>query len=455
MNRNPENQYSIPALFTDLYEITMAAAFWQNRIDTTATFDLFFRILPARRNYFIAAGIETAINYVLNLRFTNHEIEYLKSLKIFESISGDFFEYLSDLKFSGTIKAMPEGTFVFPSEPVLEITAPIIEAQILETALLSVINFETMVASKAARVVQAAQGRSVIEFGARRAHGPGAAVAGARAACAAGCTGTSNLQAGMMYNLPVYGTVAHSFIMAYDDEIKAFEDFAKTFPGNVVLLIDTYDTIEGARNAVKLGNRVKAVRLDSGNILTLSKKVREILNDAGMHDTRIMASGDLNETIIRDLVDADAPVDIFGVGSELITSKDAPTMSGVYKLVETREPGNVHYRIKLSEHKMTLPGQKEVFRVRNSDGIYVKDVIAEDGELEKSDFQAPLMKTYVKNGKLIEDFPPVMHVAERINKGRKYFSPEILDLISETRYPVELSPRMDELLKIARKEHEE
>lgn len=454
MPQSYDSESHIPALFTDLYELTMAAAYWDNNINSVATFDLFFRNLPESRSYLIACGIERALDYVLHLKFNNREIDYLRNLPVFNNISPIFFEYLSNLRFSGTVRAVPEGTFIFQNEPVMEITAPIIEAQIVETALLSVINFETMVASKAARIVQASEGRPVVEFGARRAHGPGAAVAGARAACIGGCAGTSNLEAGLLYGLPVYGTIAHSYIMAHDDEFEAYENFAKTFPDDVTLLIDTYDTIEGAKLAVKLGSMVKAVRLDSGDIITLSKKVRRILDDAGMTETKIMASSDLNENKIREHIINGAPIDSYGIGSELITSKDAPSMPGVYKLVETQENGKKHYRIKLSSEKMNLPGQKQVYRLRGEDGKFQKDIIAEMGEFDAEPDYSPLLATYIEDGKLVEELPDLKWIQTRVRRGMEEFSDELIDPLESVVYPVETSPRMKELVEIARREHE-
>ena len=455
MQRFSNKEDRIPALFTDLYELTMAAAYWDNGIDSVATFDLFFRNFPSRRNFFVAAGIERALKYILELKFTSREIDYLRELDIFEKINPTFFDYLSSLKFSGSVRLIPEGTFVFPNEPVLEITAPIIEAQILETALLSIINFETMVASKAARVVKAANGRAVVEFGARRAHGPGAAVAGARAACIAGCVGTSNLEAGMLYGIPVYGTIAHSFIMAHDDELKAYMDFAKTFPDHVVLLIDTYDTIAGARIASKLGDIVKAVRLDSGDLLSLSRAVRKILDDAEMKKTSIMVSGDLNETKIDNLMKSGAPIDMFGVGSELITSKDAPTMTGVYKLVETEESGKRHFRIKLSTDKATLPGRKQVYRKILPGGFYSGDFIATEGEYDREENFTPLLETYIRDGQLTRALPLFDDIRARVDDEMKRFPAEVTRIDEPVEYKVELSPGMKSRIEIATHEHED
>lgn len=451
-SKEPESR--IPALFTDLYEITMAAAYWDNSIDSTATFNLFFRTLPTHRNYFIVCGIEKALDYILHLDFNRHEINYIQNLEIFKNVSQFFFDYLSILRFKGTVRAVPEGTFVFPNEPVMEITAPIIEAQIIETALLSLINFETMVASKASRIVRASGEKSIVEFGSRRAHGPGAAVAGARAAYIGGCEGTSNLEAGMLYNIPVFGTIAHSFIMAHDDESTAYENFAKTFPDHVILLIDTYDTLNGAKLAAKLGDRVKGVRIDSGDLLSLSREVRKILDSAGLKNTQIMASGDLNEDKIRSLINDGAPIDSFGVGSELITSKDAPTMSGVYKLVETMEQGQTHFRIKLSKDKSTLPGRKQVYRLHDENGMFMKDIIAADGELDDKPEFTPLMKTYIKDGELIEKMPDLEAIRGQVQSSLKCFSEQLLNPSIDTIYPVELSDQMRKMQKQAKLEHQ-
>jgi nicotinate phosphoribosyltransferase len=318
-------------LTTDLYELAMAAAYFDNGINQRAVFDLFIRRLPERRSYLIAAGLEQALDYLSTLSFTADQIEYLREHSSFQNASAEFFDYLSRFRFTGDVWAMPEGTAVFAMEPLLRVNAPIIEAQIIETFLLSTINFQTMIASKASRIVRAAEGRSVIEFGTRRAHGTEAGLFAARAAYIGACVGTSNVEAGHLFGIPTFGTLAHSFIMSFDREDDAFRAFLKVFPKTATVLVDTYDTIRAVKRLARdFGPAIQAVRLDSGDLLELSKQVRQILDDAGMTGTKIFASGDLNEYKIADLISRGAQIDSFGVGTELATSYDAPDLSGVY-----------------------------------------------------------------------------------------------------------------------------
>ncbi len=280
---------------TDLYQLTMAAGYFERGMNHTSTFELFVRNLPKNRSYLIAAGLEQAIDYLENLRFTDGYLKYLKNLPVFKNVSKEFFDYLRGFRFSGDVYAVPEGTVIFANEPIIRVTASMIEAQIIETYLLSIINYQTLIASKASRIVHAADGREVHDFGTRRAHGPQAGVLAARACYIGGCVGTSNVLAACELGIPPIGTIAHSWVMAYDDEYKSYEDFHKVFPDNTILLIDTYDTIKGAQLAIKIGKKLKGVRLDSGNITLLSKRVRRILDDAGLEQVKITASGDLNE----------------------------------------------------------------------------------------------------------------------------------------------------------------
>jgi nicotinate phosphoribosyltransferase len=299
-------------LTTDLYELAMAAAYFENGIKQRAVFELFIRRLPEHRSYLIAAGLEQALDYLAELSFTAEQIEYLRAHKSFENVSAEFFDYLARFRFTGDVWAIPEGTAVFGMEPLLRVTAPIIEAQIVETFLLSTINFQTMIASKAARIVTAAQGRSVIEFGTRRAHGTEAGLFAARAAYMGGCVGTSNVEAGHLFGIPTFGTLAHSFIMSFDREDEAFRAFLKVFPTTATVLVDTYDTIAAVKRLARdFGLAIPAVRLDSGDLLELSKQVRQILDEAGMNETRIFASGDLNEYKIADLISRGAQIDSF------------------------------------------------------------------------------------------------------------------------------------------------
>ena len=363
------------ALLTDLYELTMAQSYFRGKRNELSTFELFVRNLPPGRGFLVSAGLDTVLTYLERLRFSDDAIAYLRTLNLFDEA---FLGYLQRFEFTGDVTAMPEGEVVFPPEPLLEVTAPRIEAQIIETFLLNQINFQTMVASKAARVVLSAHGRPVVDFSPRRDHGADAAMKVARCSYLAGCAGTSNVLAGIAYGISVSGTMAHSYVMSFDDELEAFRTYARHFPEHCLLLIDTYNTVEGARRAVTVaaelrarGHRLRGVRLDSGDLAALSHAVRRILDDAGFPDVQILASGDLNEDKIRDLLDSDAPVDMFGVGTEMGVSYDAPALGGVYKLVEDTRG----YRIKRSTGKVTLPGRKQVWRVTR-DGRMIEDVIA-------------------------------------------------------------------------------
>lgn len=388
------------ALFTDLYELTMAAAYFENHYAADASFELFVRSLPKERGFLLAAGLEQALEYLENLQFCEEEIEYLRGQPVFRNVSGAFFQHLAELRFNGNVWAMPEGTPVFGEEPLLRVTAPIIQAQIVETSLLSTLTFQTMIASKAARVVMAAEGRNVVEFGSRRAHGPQAGMLAARAAYVGGCGGTSNVEAGHRFGVPIFGTMAHSFVMAYEREEEAFREFQRLFLDASVLLVDTYDTLAAIDKIIRNDLRPPAVRLDSGDLLSLSKRVRQKLDQAGLNDTRIFASGDLDEFTIADLLARGAKIDGFGVGTALATSKDAPALGGVYKLVDVQSQRGILYRAKFSEEKATHPGPKQVFRFSGSDGVYAQDVIARANE-DHADAIA-LLRPVMRGGKRIE-----------------------------------------------------
>jgi len=358
------------ALLTDLYELTMAAGYFEaGKAGEKGTFELFIRRLPANRNFVVAAGLAQAVDYLRNLRFTEGEIAYLRGLPQFARVSPPFFDALRNLRFTGDVFAMPEGTVAFAGEPLLTVRAPLMEAQIAETYLLATITFQTMIATKAARVAEAAAGRAVIEFGTRRAHSPEAGVLAARAAYIGGCAGTSNTLAGHRYGIPVYGTAAHSWVQAFESETEAFRRLQQVLGPATVHLVDTYDTLEGARQAAALGGPLWGVRLDSGNLFELAPAVRRILDEAGLPEARIMASGELNEYKILELVAAGVPIDAFGVGTELATSADAPNLGAVYKLVELDADGRKRFPAKFSEEKQTLPGSKQVFRFADRDMV--------------------------------------------------------------------------------------
>ncbi len=438
-----------PALLTDLYELTMAAAYFENEFHAKASFELFVRALPPERSYLVAAGLEQALDSLQDVRFQPSDIDYLRSQRIFHKVSGKFFEYLRDFRFAGEVWAMPEGTPVFADEPLVRITAPIIEAQVVETYLLSIITFQTMIASKAARVVGAAQGRSVIEFGTRRAHGPEAGTLAARAAYIAGCTGTSNVDAGRRVGIPVVGTLAHSFIMAYEDEQEAFRRFEDIFPDNATLLIDTYDTMAAIDKIVQAGLRPRMVRLDSGNLIELSREVRRRLDERGLTETRIFATSDLDEHVITEMLARDAQVDAFGVGTSLATSKDAPTLSGVYKLVDVYNGSGPSYRAKLSGGKISYPGCKQVYRRTGPDGKYKEDVVMRCAD--SCDDAAPLLECVMREGKRLKGSPALSEVQQHARGEIAKLPESCRRLHNALAYPVRFSVKLQEQLEEFRK----
>jgi nicotinate phosphoribosyltransferase len=385
------------ALSTDLYELTMMAGYHAAGLMARATFELYVRELPVNRSFLIAAGLEQALEYLENLRFRPEEIEYLRGLPNLEPVQREFFEeYLPRFRFTGDVWAIEEGTPVFPPEPLLRVTAPLPEAQLVETALLAQIAFQTSVASRAARIVEAASGRPVVEFGGRRAHGIDAGVFAARAAFLGGCESTSNVEAGRRFDIPVSGTMAHSWVMAFPDERSAFRHYAEVFGDRTVILLDTYDTVAAARWIAASGLRPRAVRLDSGDVVSLSRQVRAILDAAGLRETTIFVSGDLDEWRIAEIVESGAPVDAFGVGAALSTSSDAPSLGAVYKLVEIERAGAAVPMMKLSPGKQTYPGLKQVWRV--FDHGAVEDIIGLADDNDGSSGRA-LLKRVMRGGR--------------------------------------------------------
>lgn len=442
------------ALATDLYELTMAAAYFDNKETSRATFELFARSYPRNRSYLVAAGLEQAVDYLNQLRFDEEQVAFLRKHPSFVDVSEGFFKYLRDFSFTGEVWAIPEGTVFFTDEPVLRVTAPIIEAQILETYLLSVINFQTLIATKAARVVQSARGRGVVEFGARRAHGPEAAVLAARASYIGGCIGTSNVLAGYLFGIPTYGTMAHSFIMNYDSEEEAFKRFCKVFPTNPALLLDTYDTVKGAEKAVHIGLAPSLVRLDSGDRFALSRKVRGILNRAGLKDTKIFVSGDLNELIIDGLTRRKAPIDSFGVGTELVTSRDDPALSGIYKLVSVEKNGETIHRVKTSEGKRTLPGAKQIYRrYSKRGGRFLGDVLALASEDTPSD-TVPLLVKVCREGKRVYDMPGLRAIQDHAKEEIARLPAKYKRLKGSVEPPVRLSSKLKQLTNSLWKLHD-
>lgn len=368
MNVNVRNA----TMIMDLYELTMAQTYFKNGLgDKIVTFDMFYRKNPDNAGFSIFAGLPQLINYIEQLHFTEADIQYLKSLKLFDE---NFLEYLKSFKFNGDIYSVEEGTVIFPNETLIVVKANMIEAQLIETALLMAINHQSLIATKSLRIVRSANGKNVVELGARRAHNFDSSIYGARAAYIGGVQATSNVLAGQLFNIPVIGTMAHSYIQFFESEYEAFKTYALTYPDNTVLLIDTYNTIEsGLKNAIKvhfevlqpMGKRLKAVRIDSGDIAYLSKKTRKILNEQGLFDVKIIASNSLDEYIIKSLIEQGSEIDMYGVGENLICSKSTPVFGGVYKLSAIEENGKMIPKIKLSDNitKMTNPSYKKLYRI--------------------------------------------------------------------------------------------
>jgi nicotinate phosphoribosyltransferase len=391
------NNMPVPSLATDLYQLTMLAGYFRTgRHRLRTTFELFTRRLPLHRNYLVFAGLAQAVDYLEHLRFTRAEVDWLAAQPAFSTIEPEFFQFLEGFRFTGDVWAMDEGTPFFPNEPVLRVTGPLAEAQLVETALLAIVNFQTTIASKAARIVHAASGRPIMEFGARRAHGPEAALYAARAAHLAGCTSTSFVEAGRQFGIPLTGTMAHSWILAAENERQAFVEFTELFGPTTVLLLDTYDVADAVDVVIASGLRPAAVRLDSGDLLALARSVRQSFDSAGLTQTRIIVSGDLDEWKIRDLVAAHAPIDAYAVGTALTTSDDAPALGGVYKLVEIDGPGGARLVLKRSTGKRTQPGAKQVWRVVG-DGLTGHDIVALAGEPAPVG-GTPLLKPVMRSG---------------------------------------------------------
>jgi nicotinate phosphoribosyltransferase len=436
------------SLLCDLYELTMAASYHREGIDDPAVFELFVRHLPPRRDWLLVAGIGPALRLVREMRFGADELAYLRTLGFDES----FLEYLAGFRFGGEVAAMPEGTVCFANEPLVRVTGPRIEAQLLETLLLNQVNFQTMAATKAARVVLAAGGGEpgggarVIDFSPRRDHGIDAAMKVARSSAIAGCGGTSNVAAASRYGLMPLGTMAHSYVLSFRAELEAFRAFLRAFPDNGVLLVDTYDVEQGVRTAItasrETGAALQGIRIDSGDLATLSRRARELLDEAGMEETRIIVSGDLEEVQIAELVGSGAPIDLFGVGTDLGTSRDSPTVNGIYKLVADTDPqGGWRGVRKLSADKETLPGPKQVFR-RSEGDEFAGDLVAAEGEQADGE---PLLVPFMEGGEIVR--------SESLEQMRDRAEASLRALPARLRaaepsgdtapYPVEVSARLE------------
>ncbi len=453
--RQPEVVCDSP-LHTDLYELTMAAAYHEAGFQATGSFELTIRALPPQRNFLLAAGLEQALEFLESMRFRRQEIDFLRRHPVFANVKPEFFHYLEDFRFRGEVWAVPEGTPVFGEEPLVRVKALIIEAQVVETYLLSMITFQSMIASKAARVAEAAQGRGVVEFGTRRAHGPESGVLAARAAYIGGCIGTSNVEAALRFGVPAFGTLAHSYIMAHRSEEESFREFHRVCPNKSILLLDTYDTLEAVDKIIRMGLRPAGVRLDSGDLGELSKQVRRRLDAAGMREVKIFASGDLEEHAITELLARGAAIDSFGVGTELATSKDAPALGGVYKLVEVDTGGERRARAKFSPGKPSYPGAKQVFRFRNAAGFYDHDLIGRSEE--KHPEAEPLLECVMQGGRRLAPSPPLAEVRERAQRCLAELPGHYRQLRDAPPYPVRRSKPLQALMEEiaaqnSRKEH--
>lgn len=436
------------ALNTDLYQLTMAAGYYAaGKTDDIATFELLVRRLPPKRNFLVAAGLQQAVEFLLNLHFERDEIDYLRGLRQFAGVPAEFFHFLSELRFTGDLFAIPEGTPIFPGEPLAIVRAPLVQAQLVETYLLSTMAFQTIVASKAARCVLAASGRPVIEFGSRRAHSPEAGVFAGRAGYIGGCSGTSNAEAGMRFGIPVSGTAAHSWTMSFSSEEQSFRELQKVLGPQSVFLLDTYDSITAANTVSRIGPPLWGVRLDSGDLEALSHQVRRILDDAGLRKAKIMATGDLDEHRIQELLSAGAPIDAFGVGTQLATSADAPALAAIYKLVEIRSGEAIQYTAKFSGEKSTLPGAKQIYRYADFDEVTLSEECNQDVTGE------PLLRPTISRGELVERLPRATQACERAHASVARLPKRLLTLEEAEPYRVDISPRLYELADSVRAEH--
>lgn len=432
----PSSREWTPALFTDLYELTMLRAYWELGLEATAVFSLFVRRLPPERNFLVACGLDDLVAKIETLRFGVDDIAYLRA----QGFPEEFLARLAGFRFEGDIYGVAEGTPVFANEPILEVVASIGQAQLLETLVINQVGFQTLIASKAARVAGAAEGRGVVDFGSRRAHGIDAGVSGARAAFVGGVEATSNVLAGKTFGIPIAGTMAHSFVQVFADEMEAFRAFAKVFP-DTVLLVDTYDTAEGVEKVIALARElgpdfgVRAIRIDSGDLAALSKQARTLLDRAGLERVGIFASGGLDEWRIAALIGDGAPIDGFGVGTDMIVSADAPALDIVYKLTEFAGEG----RIKLSAGKQTLPGRKQVFRTFVN-GTAAGDVIGRAGEQLPG---TPLLAPVMKDGRRVRPADPLADVQRRCRKEIAGLPRDLRALADRTPYPVVISPALD------------
>ena len=430
------------ALLTDLYQLTMLQAYHAQNMRDTAVFEFFVRALPNHRNFLLAAGLEQVLQFLENLSFTTKELDWLADSDYFTE---EFVRYLADLRFTGDVDAMPEGSVFFANEPIVRVTAALPEAQLIESRVINLLHFQTLIASKAARCVLVAPGKLLVDFGLRRAHGAEAGLLAARANFIAGFSGTATVLAGQEFGIPIYGTMAHSFVQAHDDEFDAFEQFARSQPNNVVLLIDTYDTEAAAQKIVILKKRlhkdgivIKAVRLDSGDLAAHAHKVRRILDAGDCHEIRIFSSGNLDEYRLQEMISKDAPIDGFGIGTHLDTSNDAPYLDCAYKLMEYAGTP----RRKRSEGKATLPGRKQVYRHYTEDGLIAQDILTLENDKPQGE---PLLRPMMRGGKRLHPAEPLDDIRTRAAKTITLLPDSLRSLGPAAPYPVIISTALHDL----------
>jgi len=460
-------------LLTDFYELTMIQGYFYHNINTEVVFDLNFRKTPFGSGFIVFAGLQPLIEIILNLKVDKEDIEYLSSLGLFKK---EFLDYLKNFKFTGSIYSVEEGEIVFPKEPVLRVHAPIIQAQVLESIILNIINFQSLIATKTARIVECAKGRTVLEFGLRRAQGIDGAISATRAAFIGGATATSNVLAAKIFGIPPRGTIAHSWVMSFDSEYKSFEKFAELYPENTILLIDTYNTKNGIKNAIKIFKKLKkkgiknfGVRIDSGDLETLSKFVRKELDSAGFKEAKIVVSNELDEYIIEQLLNRNAPIDIFGVGTKLITGHPDASLGGVYKIVAKKVKDKFVPVIKISDtpQKISLPYIKNILRFFTEEKMLFDVILIEEEKIGindtffEPDFHYPLislnrqnfktvkkkllLKPIVKNGKLVYNFPTIEEIREKTKRNLSLLPAEYKRLINPHIYSVGISKILRQL----------
>jgi nicotinate phosphoribosyltransferase len=459
------------SLLTDMYELTMVGGYIvSGKQDQRANFDYFFRKVPDNGGYCITAGLEQVVDYITRMRFSQRDLNYLEGLKIFPD---RVFRYLENFRFSGDLYAVPEGTVVFPGEPIIRVTAPLPEAQFIESALLNVMNFQTLIATKAARVCIAAEGDPVIEFGLRRAHGPDAALGASRAAFIGGAQGTSNVLAGKLFGIPVRGTVAHSWVESFASELESFRKYCEIYPGGCLLLVDTYDTLKsGVPNAIRVGKEMRerglgelaGIRLDSGDLAYLSKEARKMLDQEGFEQTRIFASSDLDEWIIESIKNQGGRIDTWGVGTRLVTAYSTPALGGVYKLTGIEEQGRMAPKIKRSDNpeKVTNPGKKKIIRFFDASGLMRGDVMFLEEESPEprplrafhpsvphvsktypSKFErVELLQPIIQSGTLVYEKPTLKEIQENTRENLRRLGPEFKRFTNPHIYHVSLSQQL-------------